>query len=53
MKIIIVRHAKTDENAKGADASRESEALLNEEGILQAKKLGHHLKHEKISHAYL
>ena len=53
MKIIIVRHAQTDENVKKVDIGYDSEALLNEEGILQAKKLGHHLKHEKISHAYV
>ncbi len=52
MKIIIVRHAETDENVDGGLALRASEVLLNEEGIKQAEKLGHHLKNHKISHAY-
>ena len=52
MKIIIVRHGQTDENADGGLALRTSEILLNEEGILQAEKLGHHLKNHKITHAY-
>ena len=52
MKIIIVRHAQTDENINQALAAKTSEALLNEEGILQAEKLGNHLKNHKISHAY-
>lgn len=52
MKIIIVRHAQTDENIDGGLAARVSEVLLNEEGVKQAEKLGHHLKGHKISHAY-
>lgn len=53
MKIIIVRHAQTDENASGGLAARTSEALLNEEGIKQAEKLREHLKGENITHAYV
>ncbi len=52
MKVIIVRHAQTSENLKGGDAARDSEALLTEEGVLQAKKLGQHLKDHRITHAY-
>lgn len=52
MKIIIVRHAQTDENVSGGNATRTSEVLLNEEGVLQAKKLGEHLRDAKITHAY-
>ena len=52
MKIIIVRHAQTSENVKGGDAARDSEALLTQEGIVQAKKLGQHLKDHRITHAY-
>ncbi len=52
MKIIIVRHGQTDENVDGELAAAGSEILLNEEGIKQAEKLGHHLKSHKISHAY-
>ena len=54
-----MRHAETDENIVGHAlseveglAARTSEVWLNEEGILQAEKLGHHLKNHKISHAY-
>ncbi len=53
MKIIIVRHAQTDENVKAGDAARESQVLLNAEGIKQAKKLAKHLKGHNISHAYV
>ncbi len=52
MKVIIVRHGQTDENTKGGDASRDSEALLTYEGILQVKKLGHALKGHRITYAY-
>lgn len=53
MKIIIVRHAQTDDNIGGNLAARTSDALLNEEGVKQAQRLGEHLKGEKISHAYV
>ncbi len=52
MKIIIVRHAETTENAKTQDLGHDSEALLTENGVSQAKKLGEYLKSEKITHAY-
>ncbi len=52
MKIIIVRHGQTDENVDGGLAVRTAEVLLNEEGAMQAEKLGHHLKGHNISHAY-
>ncbi len=52
MKIIIVRHAETMENAKTQDIGHDTEALLTEQGVLQAQKLGELLKEEKISHAY-
>ncbi|MDO8530528.1 MAG: histidine phosphatase family protein [bacterium] len=52
MKVIIVRHAETTENAKMQDIGHNTEALLTEQGVLQAQKLGIHLKGEKISHAY-
>jgi broad specificity phosphatase PhoE len=53
MKVIIVRHAQTDENAFGKNAVRTSEVLLNEEGVRQAKKLGEWLKSFSITHAYV
>jgi len=53
MKIIIVRHGETTENAKTQDIGHNNEALLTEHGVLQAQKLGEHLKGEKISHAYV
>ncbi len=53
MKVIIVRHAQTDENAADRLAAAKSDILLNEEGIRQAEKLGHHLKGHRISHAYV
>lgn len=53
MRVIIVRHAQTDENVKQVDIGHDSQALLNAEGIAQAKKLGHYLKAEKITHAYV
>jgi broad specificity phosphatase PhoE len=52
MKVIIVRHGQTDENTKSVDIGKDSNAQLNEQGKLQAKKLGHHLKKEKIHAAY-
>lgn len=52
MKIIIVRHAQTDENVGGGLADSESEVLLNEEGVRQAQKLGEHLKDHDIAVAY-
>ncbi len=52
MKVIIVRHGETTENAKTQDVGHNTEALLTEQGVLQAQKLGEHLKAEKISHAY-
>ena len=52
MKIIIVRHAQTNDNVGGNLAARTMDSPLNEEGILQAKKLGEHLKNENITHAY-
>lgn len=52
MKIILVRHAQTDENIDGGLALQTSEVLLNETGKSQAEKLGQHLKGHKISHVY-
>ncbi len=52
MKIIIARHAETTENAKTQDLGHDGKAMLTEKGILQAKKLGKHLKGHKITHAY-
>ena len=53
MKVIIVRHAQTDDNIGDKLAARTSDVLLNKEGIRQAEKLGAYLKHEKISHVYV
>ncbi len=47
-----MRHGQTDENTQGGDAARDSETLLTQEGVLQAKKLGHALKEHGITHAY-
>ena len=52
MKVIIVRHAQTDENVGEGLANRLSEVELNEEGIKQAKKLGEYLKTHPITHSY-
>ncbi len=52
MKVIIVRHGQTDENAKELVAGGGTEALLTAEGISQAKKLAHWLKNEKIDVVY-
>lgn len=52
MKVIIVRHGQTDENIKKTIAGQAVNSTLNETGVLQAKKLGHHLKNEKIDVAY-
>src|SRR3989344_3750861 len=52
MKVIIVRHAKTNENAQDRLAIAKSNILLNEDGVKQAEKLGHYLKGHRISHAY-
>lgn len=53
MKVIIVRHAETAENAKIQDIGHDDGALLTKQGILQAQKLGDTLRYEKISHAYV
>ncbi len=53
MKVIIVRHAQTDENVQGVEIGQEAEVLLNEEGFLQAKKLAETLKKENIAIAYI
>ena len=52
MKVIIVRHGQTTENAKTQDVGHNSEALLTSEGVMQAQKLGRLLKSENILHAY-
>src|SRR3989344_3354375 len=53
MKLIIARHAQTDENAAGAQIGQESEALLNEQGLKQARQLAEFLKDETIQFAYV
>lgn len=53
MKLIIARHAQTDENAKGAQIGQESEALLNGQGLKQARQLAEFLKNETIQFAYV
>ncbi len=53
MKVIIVRHGQTNENAGKIIIGREIDVLLNKVGILQAKKLGEFLKNEKIDFAYV
>src|SRR3989344_2343466 len=53
MRIIIVRHGQTTENAKTQNIGHDTAAVLTEDGILQAQKLGEYLKGEKISHAYV
>ncbi len=53
MKLIIARHAQTNENAKQIDIGHDVDPLLTLEGIEQAKKLGEFLKHEKIHFAYV
>lgn len=53
MKVIIVRHAETSENAKQIDIGHNVDPFLTKEGILQAQKLGEYLKSEKIHYAYV
>lgn len=51
MKIIIVRHGETEENA--ADIIQgQSHGTLSKKGIKQAKKVGERLKDEKINVIY-
>lgn len=52
MKVIIVRHGQTDENIKKLIAGQGIDSVLSEGGVEQAKKLGLHLKKEKIDMAY-
>ena len=52
MKVIIVRQGQTDENVNKLIAGQGIDSLLSKEGIEQAKKLGLHLKNEKIDIAY-
>ena len=47
MKLIIVRHGQTEENANGIIQGR-SEGRLNEKGLEQARKIALDLKDEKI-----
>jgi|SRR3989344_39008 len=51
MKLIIARHAQTNENVKKIDIGRDSNAPLNKEGKRQAKKLAEFLKKESIHFA--
>ncbi len=53
MKVIIVRHAETSENAKQIDIGHDVDPLLTKEGIKQAEKLADFLKNEKIHFAYV
>lgn len=53
MKVIIVRHGQTDENINKVIAGQGIDSLLSEGGVQQAKKLGLHLKKEKIDVAYV
>jgi broad specificity phosphatase PhoE len=47
MRILLARHGKTDNNAKGI-FNDDNDIDLNEEGIAQAEKLSQRLKEEKI-----
>lgn len=53
MKLIIARHAQTDENTEGAQIGKDSEALLNEQGLKQARQLADFLRNETIQFAYM
>ncbi|MDO8530103.1 MAG: histidine phosphatase family protein [bacterium] len=53
MKVIIVRHGQTDDNAKTIVSGGGSDSALSAEGVNQAKKLGHWLKNEKIDVVYV
>ncbi len=52
MKLIIVRHGQTHENASGI-IQGQGTGRLNEIGIEQAKRIGFRLKDEKIDVAYI
>ncbi|MBI4447970.1 histidine phosphatase family protein [Candidatus Woesearchaeota archaeon] len=51
MKLIIVRHGETFENAAGISQGQ-THGRLNENGVAQAKKVAQRLKGEKIDVAY-
>lgn len=53
MKVIIARHAQTNENIGEVIIGQESEVLLNESGVKQAQMLADYLKNENIDFAYL
>ncbi len=52
MKLIIVRHGETEENAKGICQGQKL-GTLSKKGKEQAKKLGERLKNEKIDKIYV
>lgn len=51
MKLIIVRHGETEENAAGI-IQGQSHGTLSKEGIKQAQLVGERLKNEKIDFIY-
>lgn len=51
MKIIIVRHGETEENAAGI-IQGQSHGKLSKNGIEQVKRVGERLKDEKIDYIY-
>ena len=51
MKIIIIRHGETEENAAGI-IQGQSHGTLSKKGIEQARKVGERLKDEKIDVIY-
>ncbi len=53
MRLIIVRHGQTDDNVKKVIAGQGADTFLNANGILQAKKAGHHLRNENVNIAYV
>ncbi len=53
MKLIIVRHGQTHDNVNQILAGSRIDSLLNENGLLQAKKAGLRLKDERIDVAYV
>ena len=53
MKIIFVRHGQTHDNVNNILSGNKMDAILNETGIIQAKKAGLQLKSERIDIAYV
>ena len=50
-KVILIRHAETENNSRN-ELDGQSDTVLSDRGIEQAKSLARHLRGEKIDIAY-